>query len=640
MSLRSVAALGLPLRSIRAAWALTGIVLAIHALTMARDLTFYDSPELALVAHQLGLGHPIGQPLHTWLGFLFAHLPGLDPIVGLTLMSALFGALCVLPVFALAERLCGDGPPLVVAVPLLGAALHPIAWEPSSRVEVYSLAAFLALWALARASSEGARPLWPVGLALGLCASTNAVVAAAFGLALLPLVIAQSRGRRARELGALVLAGLAGLLPFAHVLLVAGDSTRFVWGSPSTPEAALAYFGGADYVHNAGIDAATFIDHLLALASWSVLEASLPIALVGLAAYVWRARAIAGLRWALPIAALSCVAFVARNVVFHTDVPDYRGYFLAPWMACAAGIASLGAALFARGGRFRVYGALVALLPLAALPVTGSHLVRVRDTPSLARALLEGVVAEAPHDAIVIVEADHWVAPLLYAQEVEGARPDLVLLPHGLASSSWYWDHLYARHRELARFALRGPGGRDARVRRFLAANAHRPVLVESWSLADRAELPICGAGMLLWTGACEGVSPREASARIDAVQPRAGEALEVAARVSLARGEALWRLGRGAEAYEALLAGIDAALPSPAPRPSLPPSAPPLRGPLPSWSRDAAIHDPARNVLVAALLLDALAQTRDALALAEFAHRMGLPEASAARAAILARAR
>jgi hypothetical protein len=39
-----------------------------YALSMSRDMGFYDSPELALVAVQGGVGHPIGQPLHTLLG--------------------------------------------------------------------------------------------------------------------------------------------------------------------------------------------------------------------------------------------------------------------------------------------------------------------------------------------------------------------------------------------------------------------------------------------------------------------------------------------------------------------------------------------------------------------------------------------
>ena len=632
-----LATLGLPIRAAPAAWTAAALAFAVFALTMARDLTFYDSGELALVAHQLGLGHPIGQPLHTWLGFLFSHLPGVPPIVGLTLMSALFGALLVLPAWAVGERLAGEGAPaLAIALPALGAALHPIAWEPSTRIEVYSLASFFALWAVGRACAERTRA-WPIGLALGLAASANAVIAAAFGLGLLPRVIAVSRERLAQELGLFVLAGLAGLVPYAHLALVAGDASRFVWGDPSTPEALLAYLTGADYAHNAGIDAATFADHLGQLAAWGAFEASLPIAVAGLGAFAWRARARRGLAWSLPIASALCAGFVARNAIFHPDVPDYRGYLLAPWMGAAGSLAALAAMLVAKGGRFRAYGALSALLPLVALPVAGLPRPR-RDSPALARAMIEGVAAEAPEGAVVLVEADHWVPTLLYAQEAERTRRDLVILPMGLASSSWYWEHLYARHPELAPFELRGPGGREARVRRFLAANARRTVLLESWSLAERAGVEPACVGWLLSSE--PGCAPDGATSRLAALRPAGGEALEVAARIALERGEALWRLGRGAEAYAALLAGLDGALTAPAPRPSLPASAPPLRGPLPAWRRPAAVHDPARNLLVAAHLLDATERPAEALALLDLAERLDLPETAAARDAILARRR
>ena len=50
--------LGLRIAHPDAAWLSAVGTFAIYLLTMAHDLTFYDSPELALVAHQLGVGHP------------------------------------------------------------------------------------------------------------------------------------------------------------------------------------------------------------------------------------------------------------------------------------------------------------------------------------------------------------------------------------------------------------------------------------------------------------------------------------------------------------------------------------------------------------------------------------------------------
>lgn len=645
----------------RAAWATAGGLFAAYALTMARDLTFYDSPELALVAHELGVGHPAGQPLHTLLGFAFARLPGLSPHAGLTLMSALFGALCVWPAWSLSERLtsgAGRAATLGRSVALLGVGLSLVAWEPSTRVEVYSLAAFLGLWAVAFAQqARGGRAWAGVGLALGLATSAHLVVAFGAALAVLPRLLAAPRrspepqtgasgraagaqrgpiARGARALAALA-GGLVGLLPYAHVPLASGDPRTFAWGGVRDASTLFAYLSGADYARNQGIDAASWLAHLAELAAWALAHGVLPVALVGLAGFVTLGRRRRGLPWALPLAALSEVGFVAANVVFHPDVPDYRGYFLAPlWMA-GAGVAGLAAAGLSRSDRFRAYGAAAALVPALALAVAPGHLTRVRDTPSLAGRLARGALESAPRNAFVVVEADHWVAPLLYVQEVEGRRPDVTVIPHGLASSSWYWAHLFARHPDLRRVPLLGPGGRDGRIRRLTDAHPDRPVLVGTWSLARRLGLRPCGVGWLLWTGGCgEGrPDPAAPSARIRATAPFAGEALEVAARVGEARGEALWRLGHGRAALHALLAGLPASGLAPAPPTPLPARAPPLRGPLPGWERDAALHDPARNLALAALLLDALGRPEDALRYAARARALGLPGAARLGAAI-----
>ncbi|HJK89190.1 MAG TPA: DUF2723 domain-containing protein, partial [Polyangiaceae bacterium LLY-WYZ-15_(1-7)] len=128
---------------------------------MARGLTFYDSPELALVARELGVGHPIGQPVHTLLGAAFSRLPGLSPVTGLTAMSALFGALSALPMWSLSERLVPPGAwrgaRVIRGAAVLGVLLSAVAWEPATRVEVYTLGSFLACWSVAFAGDVAER---------------------------------------------------------------------------------------------------------------------------------------------------------------------------------------------------------------------------------------------------------------------------------------------------------------------------------------------------------------------------------------------------------------------------------------------------------------------------------------------------
>ncbi|MCB9593487.1 MAG: DUF2723 domain-containing protein [Sandaracinaceae bacterium] len=662
--LRAALRLGLPLGEPAFAWIAPAVLFAVYAATMARDLTFYDSPELALVAHELGVGHPIGMPLHTLIGFAFAHLPP-SPHVGLTAMSALFGALCAVPAWSIADRFGpveGAARWARVAV-FVGLGLSVVAWEPSSRVEVYTLAVFLSLWGVARAAD---RPGFLAGLAFGLGATAHAVIAVAHAFGALPRVLSRdpesldappperdakpavgmvdrsapvAEGSRGGRFLAYAAGALLGLLPYALLPVVAADPRRFAWGAPRDAASLLEYLRGGDYQHNQGIALGDWLDHLGQLAAWGLEHGALPVLVVGGAAFVVLGHARGRVGYAFAIAGGLCVAFVAANVVFHPDVPDYSGYFLGPLWLAGVGVSAGAERLMARGGRFVAYGAAIAAFPALAVLPSPQHLLQVRDDPSLARITAQAALDEAPPGAVIVVEADHHVAPLLYLQEVEGARPDVVVLAVGLASSSWYWEHVYARHASLARFELVARGGDDrgARVRRFLDAQPSRRVLVESSAVAFALGRIPCGVGALVWTSppgaeptACGDPGPDATTRAIAGAAPLRGESLEVAARIDEARGEALWRLGFGRAALEAMLAGLPESGVGPAVV-DCPERAAPLTGPLPGWGSPHALHDPARNLALAGLLLQAAGRGDAAGAFVEAARQLGLVEASVA---------
>src|SRR5690606_24216089 len=122
-----------------------------------------------------------------------------------------------------------------------------------------------------------------------------------------------------------------------------------------------------------GITAGVWGAHLAALAADWMSQGILPLILLGLGAVIALGGRAPGLRIGAPVVAALSIAFVAANVVFHPDVPDYDGYLLATVFLAAIGIAALASTLARRGARFRTYGALVALLPLAGLAVAPAH---------------------------------------------------------------------------------------------------------------------------------------------------------------------------------------------------------------------------------------------------------------------------
>jgi hypothetical protein len=650
-------ALGTSLRGSLAAWAVALVVLVYDLATLAPDLTPYDAPELALAAAQLGLSHPIGQPLHTLVGALFAHLPGLSPLVGLGAMSALFHALTLVPACALAEQLGtkADPPwaPWARALVVGAVSLAVPAWECATRVEVYTMSSFGVAWAfahaaeLARAERITPRGAAVLGLALGLTGSVNAFHAALAALALAPLGIARLAGGRvsAAAFGALVAGGLAGLLPYLHVPLVGGRTDAVVWGAPVDGPSLAAYFRGADYGRNRGTPLADMLAHARDWLAWSVPCGISPLLTLGIAGHAILGHERGAGRAAAGVLALGTVALLCSHAVFHVDIVDYQNYLTPALVVGAAGTAALvvhlaraagDAGTDVRLGRALAAGVavLAALLALAPSPAIWA---RTRGADRGLGAAARAALSEAPEGAFVYVGADHWVAPFLYLQEIEGLRPDVVVVAEGLASSSWYWDHVARRHPELPPLALAGPGGRAGRIRRLFDASPERAIHVEDASYAAALGLPICDVGYLSRARPCPGPSPldtgaatdalRGALARIDLGSPASDGAL---AAIALARGDALWRLGRTADAVRALHAGVPPSLgveaPSDEDLASL--ARVPALGGEHAWLAPAALGDPRRLLFLEAMALSAADRPLGRAYLARAAE-LGLPEAA-----------
>jgi hypothetical protein len=616
MSWRS---LWLPLRERSQTWLATGALFIVYVATMARDLSLYDSSELAIAAVTLGLGHPPGQPLHTLLGHAFSWLP-LPATISVVLASAVPGALCVVPATAIAQQLANDEiarrADRLVPWLLAPLGMHAAIWEPATRVEVYALASFLALWALARLTpiERTSRDIFAAGCALGLCASANPMIALCTGLVVAPsiLIAIVRRMLSWRALPLAVLGGVLGLLPYAYVPLVALRRDVMVWGAPRDTESLFFYLSLGDYVANQQVTLPMFIDHATAFVPHTVRHGLLTVIVIGtLSHFVLGARSALG-RWAPIVLLVLFVSVISFYVVWSLEIPDYDGYLMsALWLFGAGGVA-LCAQRFSLGGA-RLAIVLAVLLVGNAWLAAPHVLARTRSQDRAARALAERVLHEAPRGAVVIALVDTFSAPLLYLQEVERQRPDVVVLCHGLASSSWHWERIYGAHPDLARFAINGPGGRDARIARFLAANAQRPVRVESLAIGRGIGRDVCAGGLYLRTGP-ECATPHDPAQLQDATRVLAEQLAIVGdgspsvrgalAHVAAVLGTSLWRLGESHGAYTALLAGVPSELIPPTARePGDLSRAPALTIGLQPWRRGAALGDPGRNLFLASIL-------------------------------------
>ncbi len=528
--------LGVPLQHPREA-GLVSLGLGLYYLaTMSRDMSLYDSPELALVAVQAGVGHPIGQPLHSLLGHLLVVAGGalgVAPLLILNGLSAVAGALSLLPVVSLLDTLtpapqAAVGPlpegagalvaasqrwwrPLTVGV----LATHACLWEPATRIEVYPLATLLALvalaWAahgLACAGSQRTRAFALAGLLAALATGANVVSVAFMGCGFAPL-LAQAIARKepvARALLAGLAASALGLLVWVYVPIAAQDPSVIAWGRPSTSEALRAYLSGADYQgKSVRIFSLEFVQHLQQFLEWALRAGLLPLPALGLLGLGLRARA---LLWPAAFVLLLNVGWYARYDPYAPGVLDYLGYLAAPLLLMSGGCALLLEWAYARSRGLSL--ALSLALLAVAVTATPSPWERTRAQDDVTRQLAEAALDALPPDAILLTEADHSVGALLYLQEVEGRREDVTLLPLGLASSSWMWEHIAFRHPALQPFELRGPGGRNARVMRFLAANATRRTFATESSIGPRLGLSTCARGVVIQLERCADVTAPE----------------------------------------------------------------------------------------------------------------------------------
>jgi hypothetical protein len=474
--------------SVRDGLALAGVALVPMLLAASRDLDWYDGPELALAAVNLGEAHPPAEPLHTLVGWLLSRV--FPAYFGVALASVIPACLCAVPATVLADAIVAPGEGrrarLLRALPIVAALWCAPVFETSTRVEVYALATLAALAALALAA-HGRALLAGVALGLTACANPVFAITAALGVAVMSFAKEPLRALPRTFVG-----GLVGLAPYAYLPFAARDVSRFVWGEPSSARAFFAVLRASDFAANVSVrsehvaTSAQALTDMLVPAGAAVLVAALGWALA------WRASrtlALAG-----PTVALAQAATLLANAAFAYN-PDLHGYLMPTTLVAGVGLAAAVSRARERGAK-AVW--LCALLPLAALvtdlPWIGARL----DGAHAARTMARELMTEAPRDAVVLLESDHLVFTSLYLQEVEGERPDLVLVNTGFVNSSWYWRHLARRHPGL-RVVLEPGLGRELRLVRFLDANPARPVVAETGGLLARARRPVCEGTFLTY---------------------------------------------------------------------------------------------------------------------------------------------
>lgn len=397
-----------------------------------------DTGELTAASFVLGVSHPTGSPLCLLLEGLGTALP-LGTVVfrhGVVMALATGLAAALLAGAMVDDERSRPRAEAAIGALVGAAVVAPTLLRAGTMTEVYAPTALLVAATVAVAASPSPR-LALLGALVGLSLAAHPTARLFVPLAALAPMVRGLAARGPRALAAPT-AAFAVTAPLAlYVPVAALRGPPISWGDPRTPSAFFRHFWASDL---RATFAARTEGHALAdaaaYATTTLLDLGVPLLSLGLAGLVLGARRGGTARI---VAALVLADVVYAVKVNPMGIVDRQVGHVALLGLAALAVVPL-AALARRGTAGRA--ALVSVLAL-----TGGVGVLARAAPELvgdegalvARVFsVPGALARLPPRAILICDGDDTCGGLLYAQLVEGARPDVGVLPRVFADRPTY----------------------------------------------------------------------------------------------------------------------------------------------------------------------------------------------------------
>lgn len=422
------------------------LALVVYVATAAPDVLPADSGEFQLAAARLGVAHPPGFPLYTMLGHLFIRLLPLGtPAYRLNLLSGVMAAGALVLTAAAtrvwARRLGANQSRALVAGLAAAIALGTATtfWAQARIANIRTpstLAVALTLYALARFADSSDRQtadraLLLVGLALGLGLGhhPSLAFAAAFYVAYV-LATDPRLAAEPRRWWRLLFAIPVGVLPYLYLPI------RGAMGAPLAPprldtlqgflnHALARGFAGDMFAYVNGVDLPHRASLIPTLFHFQFNAALLVAALLGLGLLIrrdWRLFVLLG--GSLAIHTFVTITYRAPQTVEYLMPAAY------PVIAVAVGLCPL---LLVAWRSFIIppssvtAGAFLSAGVILAGVLNGwAHGPSYAELASdrTARDTVAPLLDQAPSGSLVLSDW-HWVTPMWYLQQVEGARPDV-----------------------------------------------------------------------------------------------------------------------------------------------------------------------------------------------------------------------
>ena len=407
------------------------LLFSLYAATSPRSVALEDDGLFVLSGYFLGVEHPPGYPLFTWIAHLFSMLPFGSVAYRIHLASALFGALTCAMAWLCARSMTGRRLPGYVAAFALG--LSPVFWSQAIIAEVYTLNTFFFLLLVYLGLRAEARLLPWMAFVFGLSLSNHwplmLLAAPAFAVLLWPL--RAELARRAPLLIGLVALGLVpylwmiirSLMPIPINFLGPLESLRDVWYFVSR-----AGYADVDHSPSAGwLDRVKFFRFFGAQVLLQFALLGTLVAAAGFAAQ-WR-------RLGRRTGAFLTIAFLMPSVVLLLLLGfDYSSLtahvfhvYPLPAYAVAALWVALGFDWVVERHALRPHAAGMAAVSLGALIFAVGARTNIFADHEWGARYARTVLSLVPQNAVVMVRDEADLGPIGYFHLIEDQRPDITL---------------------------------------------------------------------------------------------------------------------------------------------------------------------------------------------------------------------
>lgn len=433
------------------------IPLFVYILTLAPDVYFTDSGELASVATSLGIAHPTGYPLFTLIGYLWSNLLPWSPIFNLNLMAAFATAASSLFLFLSLDllftnfnlktkvvRRVSELNNLLLALFIsTGYSFALTTWQQATSVEVYSLqlliinAFIFTIISAYYSAKKSDIYLILSGFLLGLGFANHLT---SFMLIPAGLIIFFNKTKtmnaqsRYKLLLYIVGATLLGVLLYLYLPIRSSQLPLFNWGEVHRSFDKFIY-----HVTGAQYQVWMFSDSAASKENLKLFFELIPsqITWIGILFLIYGFyvvfRGNKTLFFTLVSTAILCVVY-SMNYSIH----DIDSYFVTAYVVLFI-IVGLAAKQLINYQVNLVY--LFAFIPIFNLFV--NYETNDLSDDQTVSEYYRLVMQSAEKDAIIVsAQWDFWVSAFWYKNKIEGERKDIILIEKELLRRTWYVNSL------------------------------------------------------------------------------------------------------------------------------------------------------------------------------------------------------